>query len=161
MHLVSEIRARLRPGLDALAALAACFPAGTVSGAPKVRAMEIIDELEPARRGPYAGAVGYVGWGARTLDTAIAIRTCVMKGGRAWVQAGAGIVADSDPASEWRETEAKARAVLLALAFAAGQQSLPSAAEREGGPAAGRTQPGQDAEGAVRGMQEGGRPRRT
>jgi anthranilate synthase component I len=118
MHLVSEVRGRLRPGLDAIAALAACFPAGTVSGAPKVRAMEIIDELEPTRRGPYAGAVGYIGWGARTLDTAIAIRTCVMKGGRAWIQAGAGIVADSDPVSEWRETEAKARAVLLALALA-------------------------------------------
>ena len=98
MHLVSEVRGRLRPELDALAALAACFPAGTVSGAPKVRAMQIIDELEPVRRGPYAGAVGYVGWGARTLDTAIAIRTCVMRGDRAWVQAGAGIVADSDPA---------------------------------------------------------------
>jgi anthranilate synthase component 1 len=119
MHLVSEVRGRLRPELDAIAALAACFPAGTVSGAPKVRAMEIIDELEPVRRGPYAGAVGYVGWGARTLDTAIAIRTCVMKGGRAWIQAGAGIVADSDPATEWLETEAKARAVLLALALAA------------------------------------------
>ncbi len=118
MHLVSEVRGRLRPELDAVAALAACFPAGTVSGAPKVRAMEIIDELEPVRRGPYAGAVGYVGWGARTLDTAIAIRTCVIKGGRAWIQAGAGIVADSDPATEWQETEVKARAVLLALALA-------------------------------------------
>jgi anthranilate synthase component 1 len=120
MHLVSEVRGRLRPELDAVAALAACFPAGTVSGAPKVRAMQIIDELEPVRRGPYAGAVGYVGWGARTLDTAIAIRTCVIRGDRAWVQAGAGIVADSDPAGEWRETEAKARAVLLALALAGG-----------------------------------------
>jgi anthranilate synthase component 1 len=120
MHLVSEVRGRLRPELDALAALAASFPAGTVSGAPKVRAMEIIDELEPVRRGPYAGAVGYVGWGARSLDTAIAIRTCVMRGGRAWIQAGAGIVADSDPEAEFRETEAKARAVLLALALAAG-----------------------------------------
>ena len=119
MHLVSEVRGRLRPELDAIAALAACFPAGTVSGAPKVRAMEIIDQLEPVRRGPYAGAVGYVGWGARTLDTAIAIRTCVIKDGRAWIQAGAGIVADSEPAAEWRETEAKARAVLLALALAA------------------------------------------
>ncbi|HEY9505610.1 MAG TPA: chorismate-binding protein [Gemmatimonadales bacterium] len=118
MHLVSEVRGRLRPELDAVAALAACFPAGTVSGAPKVRAMQIIDELEPVRRGPYAGAVGYVGWGARTLDTAITIRTCVIRGDRAWVQAGAGIVADSDPAGEWRETEAKARAVLLALALA-------------------------------------------
>ena len=118
MHLVSEVRGRLRPELDALAALGACFPAGTVSGAPKVRAMEIIDELEPTRRGPYAGAVGYVGWGARTLDTAIAIRTVVLRGGRAWVQAGAGIVADSDPLMEWRETEAKARAVLAALGLA-------------------------------------------
>jgi anthranilate synthase component 1 len=119
MHLVSEVRGTLRPELDALAALAACFPAGTVSGAPKVRAMEIIDELEPVRRGPYAGAVGYVGWGARTLDTAIAIRTVVMRGGRAWVQAGAGVVADSDPGAEFRETEAKARAVLAALGLAA------------------------------------------
>jgi anthranilate synthase component 1 len=121
MHLVSEVRGRLRPELDAISALIACFPAGTVSGAPKVRAMEIIDELEPVRRGPYAGAVGYVGWGARTLDTAIAIRTCVIKDGRAWIQAGAGIVADSDPQAEWRETEAKARAVLLALGLAAGE----------------------------------------
>jgi anthranilate synthase component 1 len=118
MHLVSEVRGALRPELDALAALAACFPAGTVSGAPKVRAMEIIDELEPTRRGPYAGAVGYVGWGARTMDTAIAIRTVVMRGGRAWVQAGAGIVADSNADAEFRETEAKAGAVLAALALA-------------------------------------------
>jgi len=132
MHLVSEVRGRLRPELDALAALAASFPAGTVSGAPKVRAMQIIDELEPTRRGPYAGAVGYVGWGARTLDTAIAIRTCVMRGGRAWVQAGAGIVADSDPESEWRETEAKARAVVVALALAAGRRG--AGAEGRGDP---------------------------
>ena len=118
MHLVSEVRGTLRQGLDALAALAACFPAGTVSGAPKVRAMEIIDELEPVRRGPYAGAIGYVAWGARTLDTAIAIRTVVLRGGRAWVQAGAGIVADSDPDAEFRETEAKAVAVLTALGLA-------------------------------------------
>lgn len=133
MHLVSEIRGRLRPELDAIAALAACFPAGTVSGAPKVRAMEIIDELEPVRRGPYAGAVGYVGWGARSLDTAIAIRTCIMRGGRAWIQAGAGIVADSDPAAEWRETEAKARAVLLALALAgrAGKAGRSGMADRK------------------------------
>ena len=119
MHLVSEVRGRLRPGTDALAALAACFPAGTVSGAPKIRAMQIIDELEPTRRGPYAGAVGYIGWGGTSLDTAIAIRTAVLQGDRAWVQAGAGIVADSDPAAELRETEAKARAVLMALALAA------------------------------------------
>jgi anthranilate synthase component 1 len=119
MHLVSEVRGVLRPELDALAALGACFPAGTVSGAPKVRAMEIIDELEPVRRGPYAGAVGYVGWGARTLDTAIAIRTVVMRAGQAWIQVGAGIVADSDPAAEFRETQDKAGAVLAALALAA------------------------------------------
>ncbi len=118
MHLVSEVRGTLRPELDALAALGACFPAGTVSGAPKVRAMEIIDELEPVRRGVYAGAVGYIAWGARTLDTAIAIRTVVMRGGRAWVQAGAGVVADSDPEAEFQETEAKARAVLAALGLA-------------------------------------------
>jgi anthranilate synthase component 1 len=125
MHLVSEVRGRLRSELDAVAALAACFPAGTVSGAPKVRAMQIIDELEPVRRGPYAGAVGYVGWGARSLDMAIAIRTCVIRGGRAWVQAGAGIVADSDPVAEWHETEAKARAVLLALALAGARSVEP------------------------------------
>ena len=118
MHLVSEVRGHLREGLGALDALAAAFPAGTVSGAPKVRAMEIIAELEPSRRGPYAGAVGYVGWGAEVLDTAIAIRTAVFRGGRAWVQAGAGIVADSMPAAELRETEAKAGAVLAALGLA-------------------------------------------
>jgi anthranilate synthase component I len=144
MHLVSEVRGRLRPELDAIAALAACFPAGTVSGAPKVRAMEIIDELEPVRRGPYAGAVGYVGWGGRSLDTAIAIRTCVIKGGRAWIQAGAGIVADSDPEAEWHETEAKARAVVLALALAsaAGQRGgYPLAGGWAGGPEGATTGP--------------------
>jgi anthranilate synthase component 1 len=119
MHLVSEVRGRLRSGLGALDAFAAAFPAGTVSGAPKVRAMEIIAGLEPVRRGPYAGAVGYVGWGGEALDTAIAIRTAVFRGGRAWVQAGAGIVADSVPAAEFRETEAKAGAVLAALGLAA------------------------------------------
>ncbi|HET7600336.1 MAG TPA: anthranilate synthase component I [Gemmatimonadales bacterium] len=131
MHLVSEVRGRLRPELDAVAALAASFPAGTVSGAPKVRAMQIIDELEPVRRGPYAGAVGYVGWGAQVLDTAIALRTVIMRGDRAWVQAGAGIVADSDPELEWKETEAKARAVVLALALAAAHGG---AAPARGGP---------------------------
>jgi len=130
MHLVSEVRGALREGLDALAAMAACFPAGTVTGAPKVRAMQILDELEPVRRGPYAGAVGYVGFGGETLDTAIAIRTCVMHGGTAYVQAGAGIVADSDPAAEWRETEAKAGAVLAALGLAARAAQAPSAPNR-------------------------------
>jgi len=117
-HLVSEVRGRLRPGCDALDALKACFPAGTVTGTPKVRAMEIIDALEPERRGPYAGAVGYVGWGAHTLDTAIAIRAALVLRDRVLVQAGAGIVADSDPAREFEETEAKARGVLRALALA-------------------------------------------
>lgn len=117
-HIVSEVRGELRPGLDAMDALRSCFPAGTVTGAPKIRAMEILDGLEPVRRGPYAGAVGYVGWGAESLDTAIAIRTAVLAGGRAYVQAGAGVVADSDPEREFQETENKARAVLNALAIA-------------------------------------------
>lgn len=117
-HLVSEIRGRLRAGYDALDALRACFPHGTVTGAPKVRAMEILDALEPERRGPYAGAVGYIGWGATALDTAIAIRAAVVLRDRVLVQAGAGIVADSDPAREFAETEAKAQAVLRALALA-------------------------------------------
>lgn len=118
IHLVSEVRGTLRADLDALDALAAAFPAGTVSGAPKVRAMQIIDELEPTRRGPYAGAVGYVGYGARTLDTAIAIRTVVFSDGGAFVQAGGGVVADSEPIGEFNESEAKAGAVLTALANA-------------------------------------------
>jgi anthranilate synthase component 1 len=117
-HLVSEVKGRLSAGHDALDVLRACFPAGTVSGAPKVRAMEIIDELEPERRGPYAGAVGYVGWGASTMDTCIAIRAALVLKDRVMIQAGAGIVADSDPAREFAETEAKAQAVLRALALA-------------------------------------------
>jgi len=118
-HIVSEVRGQLREGLDSIDALRACFPAGTVSGAPKVRAMQILDQLEPSRRGLYAGAVGYVGWGATNLDTAIAIRTVVMRGARAYVQAGAGIVADSVPSREFAETESKAGALLKALALAA------------------------------------------
>src|SRR6266487_450097 len=117
-HLVSEVRGELSPGYDALDVFRACFPAGTVSGAPKVRAMEIIDELEPERRGPYAGAVGYVGWGAATMDTCIAIRAALVLKDRVIAQAGAGIVADSVPAREFAETEAKAQAVLRALALA-------------------------------------------
>ena len=97
--------------------LRACFPAGTVSGAPKIRAMEIIDELEPVRRGPYAGAVGHFSFGGHRMDTAINIRTVVVAGGRAYVQAGAGIVADSDPAREYEETLNKARALLRAAAM--------------------------------------------
>ncbi|MSR06365.1 MAG: anthranilate synthase component I [Gemmatimonadetes bacterium] len=117
-HIVSEVRGRLRAGLDAIDALRVCFPAGTVSGAPKIRAMEILDGLEPTRRGPYAGAVGYVGWGGVNLDTAIAIRTTFIKNGTAYVQAGAGIVADSQAAREFDETQSKAGAVLAALALA-------------------------------------------
>ncbi len=117
MHIVSNVEGRLQPGLDALDVLKATFPAGTVSGAPKVRAMEIIDELEPVKRGVYAGAVGYVGFHG-DMDLAIAIRTGVIKDGQLHVQAGAGIVADSNPDSEWQETQNKARAVLRAAELA-------------------------------------------
>jgi anthranilate synthase component 1 len=115
LHLVSTVEGDLRPGLSAVDVFRASFPAGTVSGAPKVRAMEIVDELETVRRGPYAGAVGHFSYGGAAMDTAIAIRTVVAEGGRAHVQAGAGIVADSDPASEYEETLSKARALLRAL----------------------------------------------
>ena len=114
-HLVSQVEGRLRHELDAIDALRASFPAGTMTGAPKVRAMEIIDELEPERRGPYAGAVGYIAAGGERMDLAITIRTCVIADGVASVQAGAGIVQDSVPASEWTETENKARAMLTAI----------------------------------------------
>jgi len=114
MHLCSQVEGDLRDGLGAVDVLRACFPAGTVSGAPKIRAMEIIEELEPTRRGPYAGAVGYLGYGGMTMDTAIAIRTVVALGDRAYVQAGAGVVADSDPSAEYEETLNKARALLRA-----------------------------------------------
>jgi anthranilate synthase component 1 len=115
LHLVSQVEGRLRPGLDALDAFRATFPAGTMTGAPKVRAMEIIDELEPERRGAYAGAVGYLAAGGSRMDMAITIRTCVIADGVASVQTGAGIVQDSVPASEWTETENKARAMLTAI----------------------------------------------
>lgn len=117
MHLASAIKARLRQGMDRFDALAACFPAGTVSGAPKIRAMEIIDELEPTRRGVYAGAVMYLDYSGN-LDSCIAIRTIVTKDGRAYFQAGAGIVADSVPESEYVETVNKARAMLQAIEIA-------------------------------------------
>ncbi|MEZ5616109.1 MAG: anthranilate synthase component I [Rhodocyclaceae bacterium] len=117
MHIVSNVEGTLKPELDALAVLRATFPAGTVSGAPKVRAMEIIDELEPVKRGIYAGAVGYLGFHG-DMDLAIAIRTAVIKDGRIHVQAGAGIVADSDPAAEWQETQSKALAQLRAAEMA-------------------------------------------
>jgi anthranilate synthase component 1 len=114
LHMVSTVEGELREGVTAMDVLRASFPAGTVSGAPKVRAMEIIDELETVRRGPYAGAVGYIANGGQTMDLAIAIRTMITAHGQAHVQAGAGIVADSDPASEYEETLNKARALLRA-----------------------------------------------
>jgi anthranilate synthase component 1 len=117
MHIVSGVSGDLRPGVGPVDVLRATFPHGTVSGAPKVRAMEIIDELEPTARGPYAGAVGYLDFSGN-VDTAIALRTLIAAGGRAWVQAGAGVVADSDPAAEYRECWHKAEAVLRALAAA-------------------------------------------
>jgi anthranilate synthase component 1 len=117
MHIVSNVEGKLRPGLNAIDVLRATFPAGTVSGAPKVRAMEIIDELEPVKRGIYAGAVGYLGFHGN-MDVAIALRTAVVKDGKLYVQAGGGIVADSQPAAEWQETQSKARALLRAAELA-------------------------------------------
>jgi len=114
MHLVSHVQGKLRKGLSQFDALRACFPAGTVSGAPKIRAMEIIAELEPDKRGPYAGAVGYFGFSGN-LDTAITIRTIVIKDGIASIQAGGGIVADSTPEGEYKESLSKARALLTAI----------------------------------------------
>jgi anthranilate synthase component 1 len=117
MHLVSQVEGRLQQGKDAYDVLRACFPAGTVSGAPKIRAMEIIEELEPSRRGPYAGAVGYVGFSGN-MDTCINIRTVVVKGRQAFIQAGAGIVADSDPNTEYIETCNKGKAMMRAVEMA-------------------------------------------
>jgi anthranilate synthase component 1 len=117
MHIVSNVEGRIAPGLDALDVFRASFPAGTVTGAPKVRAMQIIDELEPVKRGVYSGAVGYLGFNG-DMDVAIAIRTAVLKGGMLHVQAAAGVVADSDPQSEWQETLHKARAILRAAEIA-------------------------------------------
>jgi anthranilate synthase component 1 len=116
-HIVSSVVGDLEPGRDALDALVATFPAGTLSGAPKIRAMEIIDELEPARRGLYGGALGYLDLRGN-LDFCITIRTLAFEDGRATLQAGAGIVADSDPEAEERETEAKAGALFAALRLA-------------------------------------------
>lgn len=114
MHISSEVCGNLRPGLDAFDALKACLPAGTVSGAPKVRAMEVIDEVEPHRRGPYAGAVGYVDYSGN-MDTCIALRTMVAQQGRFDVQAGCGVVADSDPEAEYEETVNKAKGMIRAI----------------------------------------------
>jgi anthranilate synthase component 1 len=117
MHLVSEVNGDLEPGKTSYDVMKACFPAGTVSGAPKIRAMEIIEELEPSGRGPYAGAVGYFGFSGN-MDTCINIRTIVIKGRRAYIQAGAGIVADSEPEREYHETCSKARAMMGAIELA-------------------------------------------
>jgi anthranilate synthase component 1 len=114
MHLTSNLTGTLADGRTAFDALAACLPAGTVSGAPKIRAMEIIDELEPRRRGPYAGAVGYVDFGG-TMDTCIALRTVVITGGTAHVQTGAGIVADSVPEKEFEESVNKATGLVVSI----------------------------------------------
>ncbi|WP_089687317.1 anthranilate synthase component I [Billgrantia gudaonensis] len=117
MHIVSNVTGRLKPGLSAMDVLRATFPAGTLSGAPKIRALEIIDELEPVKRGVYSGAVGYLSWHGN-MDTAIAIRTAVIKDGELHVQAGAGVVADSVPELEWQETLNKGRAIFRAVAMA-------------------------------------------
>ena len=117
MHIVSNVTGKINPGMTAIDVLRATFPAGTVSGAPKIRAMEIIDELEPVKRGVYAGAVGYLDW-TGNMDTAIAIRTAVIKDNRLHIQVGAGIVADSVPENEWAETMSKGRAVFRAVAMA-------------------------------------------
>ena len=127
MHIVSNVSGRLRPGLDAVDVLRAAFPAGTVTGAPKIRAMELIDEIEPYGRGIYAGAVGYLAWNG-DMDLAIAIRTAVISGGRLHLQAGAGIVADSDPEREWEETMNKGRALIRAMSCA---DPMPPACRRD------------------------------
>jgi anthranilate synthase component I len=124
MHIVSSVIGRLRGDVGALEALRSVLPAGTLSGAPKVRAMQIIDELEPVKRGGYGGAIGYASY-TGDLDTCIHIRTVVVKDGVAHVQAGGGTVADAKPDFEYRESEAKARGVLQAIALAAGQPEWP------------------------------------
>ncbi len=129
MHIVSNVEAKIAPGLDAIDVFRASFPAGTVTGAPKVRAMQIIDELEPVKRGIYSGAVGYLGFNG-DMDVAIAIRTAVLKDGLLHVQAAAGIVADSDPAAEWQETLHKTRAILRAAEVAAAEHASGAAAAR-------------------------------
>ena len=121
MHIVSNVTGLLKAGKTAIDVLRATLPAGTLSGAPKIRAMEIIDELEPVKRGVYGGAVGYISW-AGDMDTAIAIRTAVIKDGRLYVQAGGGVVADSVPRLEWKETRNKARAVFRAASMALGRE---------------------------------------
>jgi anthranilate synthase component 1 len=117
MHLVSLVQAQLSPNQDSFDVLRATFPAGTLSGAPKIRAMEIIDELEPTRRGPYGGAVGYFSFNGN-MDFCITIRTLLLKDGKVYIQAGAGIVADSDPDTEFQETVNKAQGMMQAIGLA-------------------------------------------
>jgi anthranilate synthase component 1 len=131
MHIVSNVEGKIKPNMSAFDVLRATFPAGTVSGAPKIRAMEIIDELEPVKRGIYSGAVGYISWSGN-MDTAIAIRTAVIKDEQLYIQAGAGIVYDSVPANEWAETMNKGRAIFRAVALAeAGLPSRDPCADKE------------------------------
>ncbi|MDQ6975495.1 MAG: anthranilate synthase component I family protein, partial [Mariprofundaceae bacterium] len=125
MHIVSQIEGTMRNNADALDLLAATFPAGTLSGAPKVRAMQIIDELEPCARGAYGGCIGHISYGGEQMDTAIIIRTAVIENGQVQVQAGAGIVADSVPASEYQECINKAKAMFQAIALAEAQEQTP------------------------------------
>jgi anthranilate synthase component 1 len=124
MHIVSSVSGTLRPGITAMDAMRAALPAGTLSGAPKIRAMQIVDELEPVRRGPYGGAIGYLSYTGE-LDTCIYIRSCLVKDRQVHLQAGGGIVADSEAAYEVRETESKAGAVRAAIELACAQREWP------------------------------------
>ena len=142
LHIVSQVEGELPPESSAVDAFAKTFPAGTMTGAPKVRAMQIIDELEPARRGPYAGAVGYIAAGDRRMDLAITIRTCVLAEGVASVQAGAGIVHDSVAEREWEETENKARAMLTAIGQVRGAARVDGGRGEGDGPAKMTDRPG-------------------
>jgi len=121
LHIVSQVEGELNDGMSAMDVFCATFPAGTMTGAPKIRAMEIIDELEPVARGPYAGALGYIAAGGGRMDLAITIRTCVIVDGIASIETGAGIVADSVPEREWDETTSKAKALLSAIAAVRGK----------------------------------------
>ncbi len=159
MHLVSGVRGRLRPGMDAFAALGACFPAGTLTGAPKVRAMEIIAALEPCRRGPYGGCVAYFGFDGNA-DTAICIRTLAIRGGVASVQAGGGIVYDSQPAAEYQEAMNKASAVLRALEAVEAAPAGTTSNTRPTGSGAGRAVNGGGAPAAATADPAQGGPRR-
>jgi anthranilate synthase component 1 len=129
MHLSSNVNGSLEPGKTAMDVLRATLPVGTLSGAPKVRAMEIIDELEPVKRGIYGGAVGYLSWNGN-MDTAIAIRTAVIKGGKLYIQAGGGVVHDSVPRLEWKESLNKGRAIFRAAALAENQLIEPNGKQR-------------------------------